>query len=188
MKRESRNILIAAAGSAIALLLSANAANAGPVLIVQRPGPSPVKLAHPVPGLVAHKPQVSLPVFKNAAGNHFLAPNAHPQLIHPLNGHYFSFGGHSFPQFAVPVYQWPQGYGYTHYSIGDSFPQAFWMPRYVIADYANYNLDAPPPGYQWVRFGPDLLLVNVGTGQIAQAAYGAFIETNGPPQGGYAGQ
>jgi Ni/Co efflux regulator RcnB len=37
------------------------------------------------------------------------------------------------------------------------------------------GLYAPPPGFVWVRFGPDLLLVNRHTGQIADVIYGAFI-------------
>ena len=29
-------------------------------------------------------------------------------------------------------------------------------------------------GYRWVRYGPDLLLVQLGTGYIADTIYGAF--------------
>jgi Ni/Co efflux regulator RcnB len=32
----------------------------------------------------------------------------------------------------------------------------------------------PPKGYRWVRYGPDLLLVNVRTGRISDVIYGAF--------------
>jgi Ni/Co efflux regulator RcnB len=35
-------------------------------------------------------------------------------------------------------------------------------------------LAAPEPGFQWVRYGPDLLLVNVTTGQVVDVAYGVF--------------
>jgi Ni/Co efflux regulator RcnB len=37
-------------------------------------------------------------------------------------------------------------------------------------------LEPPPPGFQWVRYGPDLLLVNVVTGQVADVAYGVFYD------------
>jgi Ni/Co efflux regulator RcnB len=73
------------------------------------------------------------------------------------------------------------------YSIGDSFPEQFWIQQYFINDFAGYGLQAPPPGYQWVRFGPDLMLVNLGNGAIAQVAYGAFAGSQSP-NGGYNGQ
>jgi Ni/Co efflux regulator RcnB len=36
------------------------------------------------------------------------------------------------------------------------------------------GLHAPPPGLVWVRFGPDLLLVNQRTGKVHDVIYGAF--------------
>ena len=36
------------------------------------------------------------------------------------------------------------------------------------------GLEPPPPGYRWVRYGPDLLLVNVRTRRVADVIYGAF--------------
>jgi Ni/Co efflux regulator RcnB len=36
------------------------------------------------------------------------------------------------------------------------------------------GLEGPPYGYRWVRYGPDLLLVNTRTGRIEDAIYGAF--------------
>ena len=42
--------------------------------------------------------------------------------------------------------------------------------RYYVTDYRAYHLDAPPPGYRWVRPMDDrYLLVNVATGVIARA-------------------
>jgi Ni/Co efflux regulator RcnB len=29
-------------------------------------------------------------------------------------------------------------------------------------------------GYQWVRYGPDLLLVDIATGQVVDVRYGVF--------------
>jgi len=35
-------------------------------------------------------------------------------------------------------------------------------------------LVAPEAGFQWVRYGPDVLLVNVTTGEVVDAVYGVF--------------
>jgi Ni/Co efflux regulator RcnB len=36
------------------------------------------------------------------------------------------------------------------------------------------GLSGPPYGYRWVRYGPDLLLVEVATGRIVDVIQGAF--------------
>ena len=55
-----------------------------------------------------------------------------------------------------------------------NLPALFLAPAYYYADWATLGLDPPPPGFQWVRYGPDLLLVNVADGQIAETIYDAF--------------
>jgi Ni/Co efflux regulator RcnB len=50
----------------------------------------------------------------------------------------------------------------------------FLSSAYYFDNYGNYGLYAPPFGYRWVRYGPDLLLVQIGTGRIADVIYGAF--------------
>ncbi len=47
-------------------------------------------------------------------------------------------------------------------------------PLIFYGGWASLGLPPPRPGFQWVRYGPDLLLTNVPTGQIVDAAYGAF--------------
>jgi Ni/Co efflux regulator RcnB len=59
---------------------------------------------------------------------------------------------------------------------GAALPPLFFARDYWYADWAGLGLDPPPPGYQWVRYGPDLLLVNVITGQVADVAYGVFYD------------
>ena len=172
MKREIRSIVIAVAGigGAIALSLPADVANAGnpPRQAVEIPTPQPVvgpRTLKPAQPVLLVKPQVKQQKIKNFA-NHYFTPMASKQLIHAVNGHYFTIGGQSHPQFAVGHYYWPQGYGYMRYSIGDSLPQQFWLQQYFINDFADYGLQPPPPGYQWVRYGPDLMLVNLGSGAV----------------------
>ena len=54
-------------------------------------------------------------------------------------------------------------------------PALLFTSAYYYEDYAGLGLQAPAPGYQWVRFGPDLLLVNLSTGQVEDVVYGAFL-------------
>jgi hypothetical protein len=74
---------------------------------------------------------------------------------------------------------------YQRYGIGTYLPLAFIVSGYVIADWIAYGLAPPLPGDEWVRYGPDLLLVDPNTGQIVDAAYSAFAESDDAPPPGY---
>ncbi len=54
-------------------------------------------------------------------------------------------------------------------------PPLFLAPTYYYDDYWRMGLEGPPWGYQSVRYGPDLLLVETRTGRIADIIYGAFL-------------
>ena len=47
-------------------------------------------------------------------------------------------------------------------------------PSFFYSDWAALGLQSPPPGYSWVRFGPDLLLVNLTTYEVEDVVYGVF--------------
>ena len=53
-------------------------------------------------------------------------------------------------------------------------PSVFLSNAYFYDNYSALGLGPPPAGYRWVRYGPDLLLVNVVTGRIADVVDGAF--------------
>ena len=57
---------------------------------------------------------------------------------------------------------------------GDILPGAFWASSYWIADYWLYALAPPPPGYVWVRYGADALLIDRSTGEVVEVIYGIF--------------
>ena len=90
------------------------------------------------------------------------------------------YRGRSFSRYSVERYRWPSGYGYQRWGIGYRLPRDFWISDYYIYDYADYGLGPAPGGFQWIRYGPDILLINLYTGQIADAVYGAFDEDGGP--------
>ena len=60
--------------------------------------------------------------------------------------------------------------------LGAILPPLFLTPDYYYPEWAALGLEPPPPGAQWVRYGPDLLLVDVNTGQVLDVAYGVFYE------------
>jgi hypothetical protein len=73
-----------------------------------------------------------------------------------------------------PRWNWPSGYGYQRWTVGGILPALFLSQAYWYADYASLGFEAPPWGYQWVRYGPDLLLVQISTGRVVDAEYGVF--------------
>lgn len=73
-----------------------------------------------------------------------------------------------------PGFQYPHGYRYRRWSIGLLLPAIFLSSRYYYDDYAYLGVGAPPYGYRWVRYGPDLLLVRTRTRRVVDVIYGAF--------------
>ena len=63
----------------------------------------------------------------------------------------------------------------TRWSAGALLPAIFLSTAYFYDGYAPLGLYAPPPGFRWVRYGPDLLLVNLTTGRVQDVAYGVFL-------------
>lgn len=77
--------------------------------------------------------------------------------------------------FAIGPYHPPRGYHYRRWAFGQILPPAFWARDYWIADYWLFGLDVPPFGLEWVRYGPDALLVDTRTGEVIQVVYGRFL-------------
>ena len=88
--------------------------------------------------------------------------------------HLFSYRGHTVERVHIAPFIYPRGWGYRRWVVGAVLPPLFLVPAYYYADWAGLGLAEPPPGYQWVRYGPDLLLVDLSTGQVVDAVYGAF--------------
>ncbi|HEX5237215.1 MAG TPA: RcnB family protein [Sphingomicrobium sp.] len=80
----------------------------------------------------------------------------------------------SFHRIRTSAFRYPRGYHYRRFRIGSILPSLFLSSLYFWSDYGALGLGAPPPGYVWVRYGPDLLLVNRFNGRIADVIYGAF--------------
>jgi len=74
------------------------------------------------------------------------------------------------PRNAPPPYGVPRGG--RGWRQGDYLP-----PMYrdeVVRDRDRYRLRTPPPGYDWVGVGPDIYLMQRGTGLILDAIPGGY--------------
>ena len=66
------------------------------------------------------------------------------------------------------------GYYYRHWGYGDRLPYGWFAAQWFINDYYDYDLPVPPDGYEWIRVGPDALLVDLDDGTVVESVYGLF--------------
>ena len=78
-------------------------------------------------------------------------------------------------RYQAGAYYAPRGYANRHWSAGQRLPRNYYGSRYVIRDYRNYGLYAPPTGYQWTRVGNDAVLTAVVSGVIGAVIGGLFF-------------
>lgn len=67
-----------------------------------------------------------------------------------------------------PAWRPPYGYYVRTWRFGEILPRGWYAEDYRIPDWWAYDLPEPPYGYDWVRVGPDVLLIDLYTGRIAQ--------------------
>ena len=79
-----------------------------------------------------------------------------------------------FQRVHASAFVYPRGYRYRRWSIGAFLPHIFLSDAYYYTDWYDLGFGPPPPGYAWVRYGPDLLLVNIYTGRVRDVVYGVF--------------
>jgi len=68
----------------------------------------------------------------------------------------------------------PPGYYYRHWGYGDRLPYGWFAAQWFINDYYYYDLAVPPYGYEWIRVGPDALLIDTNDGTVVESVYGIF--------------
>lgn len=105
--------------------------------------------------------------------------DASTTLQRSATGGSFAYHGSTYRPFVAARYHWPRGQFYHRYRAGMHMQSFFWLTDYVIVDYSDYELAAPSAACEWVRYGPDLLLINLSTGEVVDVVYGAFVEA--PP-------
>ncbi|OJY54650.1 MAG: hypothetical protein BGP17_06435 [Sphingomonas sp. 67-41] len=112
------------------------------------------------------------------------APMAYPRFERPqgtqtrpsqLDRPYYNHNFNADRTYHIGPYHPPRGFQYRRWAYGDILPGIFWGQDYWLTDYWLFGLDVPPVGYEWVRYGPDALLVNITTGEVVQVVYGRFF-------------
>ncbi len=75
-----------------------------------------------------------------------------------------------------PRFVFPAGGTYRRWRAGQLFPLALIAAPFFFLEYNALGLQPPAPGYQWVRNGPDLVLVNTRTREVEDVANDAIDE------------
>ena len=102
-------------------------------------------------------------------------PGPGPGMRPPRPGRpQFSWRGRYFNPVRGPLFRYPPGYNYRRWSIGAFLPSLFLGTSYYYEDWRDLGIDRPPPGRRWVRYGPDLLLVNLRTRRVEDVIYDVF--------------
>jgi hypothetical protein len=76
--------------------------------------------------------------------------------------------------FHIGFYYDPFGWGYQPFDIGWRLWPAYYSNRYWINDPWMYRLPYAPPGYVWVRYWNDALLVDTWSGTVVDMIPGFF--------------
>jgi Ni/Co efflux regulator RcnB len=141
-----------------------------------RPNPSaqPNRPARPQPARpqpVRPQPARPMPPHAGRPGN-----RPGPVLAQPLppRGNQFWHRGKYYSRVRGPAFAYPRGWQYRRWSIGARLSPVLVAPSFFYPGWAALGLQQPLPGYSWVRFGPDLLLVNLTTYEVEDVVYGVF--------------
>jgi Ni/Co efflux regulator RcnB len=77
-------------------------------------------------------------------------------------------------RFHAGYYRAPYGYYSRAWGFGDFLPRPWFVHDYWLDNFLDFGLPYPPPGYTWVRVGPDALMIDRFTGRIVQVVNGIF--------------
>jgi Ni/Co efflux regulator RcnB len=72
------------------------------------------------------------------------------------------------------AYHRPPGYYEHTWRRGERLPVAYYQRHYVIANYRECGLRAPPRGYHWVRVNGDAVLAGIATGLVLESVFHIF--------------
>jgi Ni/Co efflux regulator RcnB len=140
------------------------------------PGDRPGRPDRPNPGGPGGNGPGNRPDRPNPGGPGMRPPSVRPGpgMRPPSRPPQFSWRGRSFSQMRGPAFRYPPGYAYRRWAIGAFLPSIFLGSSYYYDDWRGLGIDPPPPGRRWVRYGSDLLLVNLRTRRVEDTIYGAF--------------
>jgi Ni/Co efflux regulator RcnB len=73
-------------------------------------------------------------------------------------------------RYAAPYRNW----SYNRIGVGYQLRPSFYASRYFVADYSRRGLHQPGRFQRWVRYGDDLVLVNVRNGRVIQVLHNRY--------------
>ena len=76
--------------------------------------------------------------------------------------------------FHFGFYSDPFGWRYRPYSIGWRMWPSYYRSTYWLNDPWQYRLPYAPPGYRWIRYYDDAILVDTWDGQVVDVIYNFF--------------
>ena len=76
--------------------------------------------------------------------------------------------------FNLGFYNDPFGWGYRPYSIGWRMWPSYYSSSYWLNDPWEYRLPYAPPGYRWIRYYDDAILIDTWNGQVVDVIYNFF--------------
>jgi Ni/Co efflux regulator RcnB len=110
------------------------------------------------------RPSFGAPGFRPGGNRPRYNPQFFPRTFNPGNRFQWRNG----------PWRGPQGYAYRPWFYGQILPFGWFSAQWYISDYYDYDLPVPPYGYEWIRNGPDALLVNIGSGEVVESVPGIF--------------
>jgi len=140
-----------------------------------RPGPGkPDRPGAGNPGGGANRPTPGRPnPPRPGAGGPNRPVRPPPKPVHrPPHRPHFGWNGH---RYRAGLFRYPPGYSYRRWTIGQTLPFLFLSSAYFYDNYLPLGLEPPPFGCRWVRYGPDILLVEVGSRRIRGVVRNVFF-------------
>ncbi len=77
-------------------------------------------------------------------------------------------------RFRLGYYMDPFGWGYRPYSIGWRLRPSYYGSNYWIHDPWQYRLPYAPPGYRWIRYYDDAILIDTWDGRVVDVIHHFF--------------
>lgn len=111
-----------------------------------------------------------------------------PALARPHHGHYdrdrhheshhrdrHHYDRHHSRHHRYHAYVAPyRGWHHQRIRVGFRLRPAFYGPRYIVTNYGYYGLRAPGRHLRWIRYGNDLLLVDIRYGRVIEVLPGRY--------------
>jgi Ni/Co efflux regulator RcnB len=96
---------------------------------------------------------------------------------HWRNDHRYDWQNHRHHHrslFHLGIYYDPFGWNYRPYQIGWRLWPNYYSSNYWINDPWQYRLPYAPPGYRWIRYYDDALLIDTWNGEVVDVIYNFF--------------